>query len=59
MEIAEIQSGTLTLQKETIDFGALVQTTTQKWRDKMAAKNLEFEIAIENVPQTSWVTPRA
>jgi signal transduction histidine kinase len=45
MEIAEIQSGTLKLNKENISFRELVEETTKDWEDKFDSKGISFVVA--------------
>jgi PAS domain S-box-containing protein len=45
MEIAEIQSGTLQLNKETISFTQIAEETLQAWEVKAASKDISFVFA--------------
>jgi signal transduction histidine kinase len=54
MEIAEIQSGTLQLNKTEVEFNQLVEETVDAWKSKMEGKDLT--LGLESTGEEMWIT---
>ena len=50
INISEIQAGTFNLERERIDFTNVVRTVTENWRDRMASKELSFDMQLPSEP---------
>ncbi|MBI1879191.1 MAG: HAMP domain-containing protein, partial [Chloroflexi bacterium] len=49
IDISEIQTGTLKLNKQNLNFSELAKTVAEKWRERIAAKGLSFQVELPEV----------
>ncbi|MCP4426649.1 MAG: HAMP domain-containing protein [Chloroflexi bacterium] len=53
INISEIQAGTFNLDRKRVDFGELVRAATENWRERLASKELTFDVQLPENP--AWI----
>jgi signal transduction histidine kinase/CheY-like chemotaxis protein len=57
LDVAKIESGAVTLHREPMDLGRLLDDTRRMWADKASTKGLAFEMARQDSP--AWIVEDA
>src|SRR3569833_910104 len=57
LDVAKIESGAVTLHREPMDLGRLLDDTRRMWADKASTKGLTFEMARQDSP--AWIVEAA